>query len=207
MDEAKATHQVMSTRQMDDLIVNLLDIVIEGEMKKMDSLKELRQARSFLAKYQANLKTEQKIIFENGVLCGKTQFFVDIHERLALKAEAESCLHDETLMRILRAIEEEGTVSHGRLAQRLRVSPNALSNIFNRHANYYNYIYLALSDRDRRIKFYSLNKRGRHLLLYSAGKAKQAKKHVVFTYVYTGDKDSQGGMIENGKRSDFAFAR
>lgn len=71
---------------------------------------------------------------------------------------------DKTLEKLLTVLSKQNALTHGELAKRMGMKANGLSNLFDRHENYWEYVYLTISDHDKRARYYSLNRKGTEML-------------------------------------------
>lgn len=84
---------------------------------------------------------------------------------------------DKTLEKLLTVLSKQNALTHGELAKRMGIKANALSNLFDRHENYWEYVYLTISDHDKRARYYSLNRKGMEMLSHMKENEKEPRRN------------------------------
>lgn len=193
--------------RMQDMIVSAYEPMFESLFKsiaksQIETNDIVRQLRTILTEYEENLAPALKEIYQAGVIYGETKVYVALKKRMNLNREVFSFKVDKSLQKLLVALSKQNALTHAELAKQMNMKANALSNLLSRNENYYDYIYLTISDHDKRARYYSLNRRGTELLAHAKQQIESPASSRPGYYAYA----NEGGYIEYEERRSLAFA-
>ncbi len=193
--------------RMQDMITSAFEPMFESLFKsiaksQIETNDIVRQLRTILTEYEENLAPALKEIYQAGVIYGETKVYVALKKRMNLNREVFNFKVDKSLQKLLVALSKQNALTHAELAKQMNMKANALSNLLSRNENYYDYIYLTISDHDKRARYYSLNRRGTELLAHAKPPIESPASSRPDYYAYA----NEGGYIEYEERRSLAFA-